>query len=78
MKYWKVYLWHLFLTVVYLSCEPFYLSRAVDELGALREEAWEKNLEGMAASLSPLCTGWTVGQESSVALDGGAAPKQSS
>lgn len=74
----KVYLWHLFLTVLYFSCQPFYLSRAGDELGALREEAQEKNLEGMAVSVSPLCPGWTIGEESSVTLDGGVAPKQSS
>lgn len=78
VKYWKVYLWYLFLTVLYFSCQPFYLNRAVDKMGAVREEVQENNLEGMAASVSLLYPGCTKGQEGSVALGAGVARKQSS
>lgn len=78
MKYWKVYLWHLLLTVLYFSCQPFCLNRAVDKMGAVGEEAWENNLEGMAASVSPLYPGCTKGQETSAASGAGVAQKQSS
>lgn len=73
MEYWKVYLWHLFLTVLYFSCQPLYLNRAVGEMGAVRKEAQENSMEGMAVSVSPLYLGWTKGQERLVELNAGVA-----
>lgn len=47
-------------------------------MGAVREETWESNLEGMAASPSTLYPGSTKDPERSVVADAAGAQKQSS